>query len=238
MTQSNFKMHDCGDDEQLASYRPVSWLAVATLLTGLLSAVAAVSTYFIWLPAVPLLLGTSALVQIRRQEGRYLGRLAALIGMILAGVFFGLKVGQLAHAHRVASNEARQFADGWLKLLTSGRWEAADQGTLARSKRNFSSRTVQTGYETDPKLQKQWADFVKQSPVCQKLLDWGPDTQIRYVKDLQQRYLKDQRAVQLLYEVTPPGQQPLQVRVWVIRDDPLFSHPATWWAKQVELVED
>jgi hypothetical protein len=234
MVDSKFQLHGSGEDEQVAAYRPVSRLAVIALITGLLSAVAAVSIYFIWLPLVPILTGVAALYQIHKHDSRVAGRWAAVTGLALGSLFVGFQAGRLVHSYRVANVQARHFADGWLRLLVEGLWQAADQGTLPRARRILSPRTVVAGYEADLKLQKQWQDFIKGSPVCQTLLDGGPQTQIRFVRVLQQHFRREQRAVQLLYEVAPSGREPLQIAIWVVRDEPRFDHPAAWWAQGVQ----
>ena len=70
------------------TYRPVSGLAVAALVTGLLSAAAVFGSVFWVLPLVAVCLAVVALRELARPESQKVGRLAAIAGLALA-VGFG-----------------------------------------------------------------------------------------------------------------------------------------------------
>ena len=72
------------DSDEMAGYRPVSPLAVATLVAGAASALVLVTPLAAMIPLVALALAVAALADLRRAEGKRAGRPLALIGLALA----------------------------------------------------------------------------------------------------------------------------------------------------------
>lgn len=108
------------------SYRPVSSLAVLSLILGAASVLAFVAVSARWvIPPTAVVLGIAALRQIKKAPQEWVGRGVALLGIGLAGACF---VGSLSYEW---VNEARfkrqslQFAQRFLDKLRAGDVEAA-----------------------------------------------------------------------------------------------------------------
>ncbi|NUQ62885.1 MAG: hypothetical protein HUU20_10370 [Pirellulales bacterium] len=106
-------------EEEIQPYRPVSGLAVAALVLGLLSLAAWIEPFLAVVSAIGILVGFGALRQIAGNASEMIGRKAALAGLCLS--FFSL-IGATAawYTYRVmVRHEAKQFAQQWFDLVFS-----------------------------------------------------------------------------------------------------------------------
>jgi len=116
--------------DELAGYRPVSRLAVAALGAGCGSGLVLFTPLAAMLPLVAIVLAVAALAELRRGEGRIVGRWAALVGLALA-VGFVSQAAAAALADRwVAGRRAVATATTWVDSIRAGRLDDA-LGTLS-----------------------------------------------------------------------------------------------------------
>ena len=109
------------DSDGPAGYRPVSRLAVAALAAGCGSALVLLTPLAAMLPLVAIMLAVAALGELRRGEGRSVGRWAALGGLALA-VGFVSQAATTALAERwVTGRRAAATATIWIDLIRAGR---------------------------------------------------------------------------------------------------------------------
>jgi len=107
--------------DELAGYRPVSRLAVAALAAGCSSAAVLFTPLAAMLPLLAIALALAALAEIRRSEGRTVGRWAALVGLALAAGFVS-QATTAAFADRwLAARRAGATATAWVESIRDGR---------------------------------------------------------------------------------------------------------------------
>ena len=136
--------------DELAGYRPVSGLAVAALMTGCGSALVLFTSLAAMLPLVAIVLAIVALVDLRRSEGRRVGRLAALAGLALA-IGFTAQAASASFVERwIASQRAEATAAAWIEAIAEDRIDDAvslsSPAALPMTSRDFSA-TEQTSAE-------------------------------------------------------------------------------------------
>ena len=104
-----------------SGYRPVSGLAVAALIAGLLSAVALVSPFFWVVPLLAIGLACLGLADVSRAGAEKAGRLAALAGLALAVGFGAQAVSSTLTKRLITTARARAAATVWIDALRDGR---------------------------------------------------------------------------------------------------------------------
>jgi hypothetical protein len=107
--------------ETSSGYRPVSGLAVAALVMGVLSALALTSPLLWGLPLLGVLLAVVALRDVSREGAEKAGRAAALAGLALA-IGFGMQAltGRLV-ARWLMADRARAVTAAWLDAIRDGK---------------------------------------------------------------------------------------------------------------------
>ena len=103
------------------SYRPVSRLAVAAAVVGVLSSLA-LTTPLLWiLPLVGVALAVAGLTDVARSGAEKAGRVAALVGLALS-VGFGAQAVTTSVASRlIMENRAKAVIHAWLDALGENR---------------------------------------------------------------------------------------------------------------------
>ncbi len=109
------------DSDEMAGYRPVSPLAVATLVAGAASALVLVTPLAAMIPLVALALAVAALADLRRAEGKRAGRPLALIGLALAVGFAAQAFTAGVIDSWIARNRAAAAADAWIDAVREER---------------------------------------------------------------------------------------------------------------------
>jgi hypothetical protein len=110
---------------ELAGYRPVSGLAVAALVAGCGSALVLFTPLAAVLPLVAGVLALVALADLRRSEGRRVGRVAALAGLALAIGFTAQAIAGGMVDHWIAGRRARATALAWIDAVREERFTDA-----------------------------------------------------------------------------------------------------------------
>lgn len=105
----------------LSGYRPVSRLAVAAAVAGVVSALAIASPFFWIVPLVGITLACLALADVRRAGAEKAGRAVAIVGLALS-IGFGAQAMSAAAASRwIAASRAGVATRFWLDTVREGR---------------------------------------------------------------------------------------------------------------------
>ena len=110
---------------EMAGYRPVSGLAVAALLAGCCSALVLFTSLAAVVPLVALVMAVAALAELRRAEGRKVGRLAAVAGLALAIGFAAQAIAGGVVDRWIASRRAEATARAWIDAVREARFADA-----------------------------------------------------------------------------------------------------------------
>ena len=114
-------MNASGTADELPGYRPVSGLAIAALLAGIGSALVLFTALAAMVPLVAVVLAAVALVELRRSEGRRVGRGAALAGLALALGFTAQAGGGFLVDRWVGGRRAAAAATAWIDAIREDR---------------------------------------------------------------------------------------------------------------------
>jgi hypothetical protein len=118
-------MADEPSSDDAAGYRPVSGLAVAALLAGCGSALVLFTSLAAVVPLVAIVMAVAALAELRRSEGRRVGRVAALAGLALAIGFTTQALAGAAVDRWIAVKRATATADAWIEAVCKEDFAAA-----------------------------------------------------------------------------------------------------------------
>lgn len=114
-------MNASGTGDDLPGYRPVSGLAIAALLAGIGSVLVLFTALAAMVPLVAVVLAAVALAELRRSEGRRVGRAAALVGLALAIGFTAQAAGGFLIDRWVGARRAAAAANAWLDAIREDR---------------------------------------------------------------------------------------------------------------------
>ena len=159
----------------MARYHPLSSLAVAGLVLGLLSALAVLGPLLWIIPAAGAVTSGVALWRIGRPTVLMAGRRLAQCGLLLS-IMFGTMVQADALVYRfLVRREARQFAATWFGYLLARppQPQKAYQLTLPPRARQPLDEQLGGFYRRNPH-QRQSLDDYLQTPLVRKLLALGP----------------------------------------------------------------
>lgn len=215
-------LSDTQSDEVVA-YRPVSTLAVLGAVLALVSALALVSPWFVWLPliaAVTCFAGARAVVaDPESKTGLGIAKAGLVISLLLGGaVFARTQAQQYWHA-----SSARPVAERFLECLAEGDTVSAYELTLPLADRRPSEEHAAIYYEADADAAKRLADFASSSAVSQMLelekpLVLGPATAVGPATG---------RSVPVSWHLEMPGKGGAKARELKFRvDRPVKSSPA------------
>lgn len=110
---------------EVAGYRPVSGLAVGALLAGCCSGLVLFSSLAAVVPLVAIVMAAAALAELKRVEGRRVGRLAALGGLALAVGFSAQAIVGGLVDRWIAGRRAEATARVWIDAVRQERFAEA-----------------------------------------------------------------------------------------------------------------
>lgn len=110
---------------EIAGYRPVSGLAVAALFAGCGSALVLFTSLAAVLPLVAVVMAGAALVDLRRAEGRRVGRPLALVGLALAIGFTSQAIAAGVVDAWIARGRAAATVAAWIDAVREERFADA-----------------------------------------------------------------------------------------------------------------
>lgn len=160
--------------DELVSYRPVSTLAVFGALLALVSGLALVSPWAVWLPAIAAFFGflavRSADANRDTQTGGGLARAGLVVSLVLtAAVFARSQYRQQAHAAA-----SRPVAERFVERLAAGDAIGAFELTLPVTRRRPSEASAEAYYRADEGAAKRLADF-RSAKEVERFLGSGDD---------------------------------------------------------------
>lgn len=176
-------------DAETAQYRPVSKLAVAALVVGLLAPLAVIEPMLYLIPLAGILVGGLALWQIARSDRTLLGRKAALAGLVLSVGLAAAAPGHWITYRWLLRREARQFAAAWFDLLAEGQPQKAFQLTRHPDYRQPLDDSLWSYYKENPQQHQELWSYVgngRRGPfdngpqLVPTLLALGPKARVRY----------------------------------------------------------
>jgi hypothetical protein len=112
-------------EAESGGYRPVSGMAMAAVVAGVVSAAALVSPFFWVVPLVAVGLACLGLADVNRKGAEKAGRIAALAGLALAVGFGAQAVSATVAKQWIASARAQAAAAVWIGALGDGRVDDA-----------------------------------------------------------------------------------------------------------------
>ena len=159
--------HDAsvGDPSAADAYRPVSGMAVAAAVFGVLSLAAAIHPSFFILPVLGVVFAVVAIRDLWRADSIRIGRLAALTGLALS-LFFGcLGLTRSLTTTWIANRRAEKVAARWVDAILDGRILEAHAMLMPFQRLNapaetegnvstglFDSRAVEAAYRRHPEV--------------------------------------------------------------------------------------
>ena len=131
-----------GATESVPQTRPISWMGISSLVLGLGSVSVLLSSCFVVVPVVAVLLGLAALWQSAAVEPRPRGRGAAWLG-----VFLGMAVASSVLAYQTTTSfvwesQVDRIFEHFVQLLQQGKYDLAYQITLSPELRSTSPEDV------------------------------------------------------------------------------------------------
>ncbi len=157
MTQEPLASRDVSPEAEMAAeYRPVSRLAVISLLLAVGGIGAVMSTLMICLAVAAAALAVAALWSIARADRPPLGRKAALVALLLSLFCGAWGLTWRTVRQQVICDEAQQLADQWLQLVQAGRLQEAHQLHLSRQVARPPARTSRISTRTRVRRDPSW----------------------------------------------------------------------------------
>ncbi|NLX95746.1 MAG: DUF4190 domain-containing protein [Rhodopirellula sp.] len=189
-------------EEEIEQYRPVSGLAIAALVFGLLALAAWIEPFLVFVGGIGLFVGFAAMWQIARNAPDMLGRKAALIGLFLSTVSLVGVVSQ-GYTHRIlVRKEAQHFARQWFDFTLGNQPQKAFAMTIDATTEpepvmvEGSLRTPPGESETPP------AQRYAERPDIRALVELGDRAQARYYQTEAQKQTSDADEVSQVFAVT------------------------------------
>lgn len=163
------------EQQQLVRYRAMSKLAILALLLGLAAVLSLVHPLLLMIPAAGAVCAVVALRTIRANPEQWTGAGLATVGLVLSLFFLGWGLGWTATRPGRLAEQARTFADDWLRLVQKNQLHAAHQLRQPASTRApLTSRLAEYYSSQPPDAQEIFRDFAD-SPAIQALVKAGPE---------------------------------------------------------------
>lgn len=152
-------------EPELTQYRAISFWAVATLIAGLAAPLALIGPLLWWVPLVTIPLAVLAFRQLRQPDPRYVGQMAAVVGICSAALFFGWAVTQRISREARIAHEAQQLADDYLELILAGKIPEAHQIQTSAARRQANEANLAAFYEAQVEAGRDLKAFRDNEPV-------------------------------------------------------------------------
>ncbi len=195
---------------EIARYRAVSKLAVASLILGLVSFVAVFEPFLYLVPVAGVAVGAAALAAIARNDG-LLGRGAAVAGLLLSLLFAAAAPAHWITFRQLLQREARHFARAWFERLREGEPHKAFELTRHPEHRNALGDALWKVYAHSPHLREELENYVApaQYPdepprLVRTLLALGEQARPRYFSTDAQGRIDGVETLYQVYAVTYP----------------------------------
>jgi hypothetical protein len=166
-------------DEEAATYRGLSLLAVLGLLLAILSPLALVGTVLWLLPLAAVVLCALALRQIAAQAPHLVGRKAALAGLLLGLVCLVAAPTEESVYRYFIRREAREYAANWIEAVRHQQVYAAHNLMLDARHRAPPDARLADYYSRTDFVKRVLPQFIDQ-PLMRTLFALGASAEYRY----------------------------------------------------------
>ncbi len=163
---------------ELAEYRAVNPMAVVGLLLGLGAPLAMVNPLLWIVPMLGVVICGVALWAIGAEGGRWIGRKAAVVGLVLSIVFGLAGPTELFTSDLWIGREARMFGALWFDLLRDGEVHKAHQFDAAWNKRRPLDAGLWNLYRNTPDARISLERFIEE-PMVRTMLALGNRAEVR-----------------------------------------------------------
>ena len=180
MVRNEFESTQLGPDPELelAEYRAVNPMAVVGLLLGLGAPLAMVNPLLWIVPMLGVVICGVALRAIGAEGGRWIGRKAAVVGLVLSIVFGLAGPTELLTSNWWVGREARMFGALWFDLLRDGEAHKAHQFDAPWNNRHRLDAGLWNMYRNTPDAHLSLERFVEE-PLVRTLLALGARAEVR-----------------------------------------------------------
>jgi hypothetical protein len=226
VSSSSFHLSDSTDVE-VRQYRPLSVLALLSLLVGAVSGVALLAAPLWLVPILGVVLAVAALQSAAVRQRAAGGRSLAIAGLLLSTLFLSLAVGRSVSYRQQIYREGRQVAGRWMQRVAQGELEIAHQATLPPYRRQISAFGLQRAYQANPELMEQKEEFFDQ-PIVAMLVQSGRSAKWQFLQSVQQTVDGRSCYVVLRYVISGSQTEPLEAEVLLQRYDAWQDDPASW----------
>ncbi len=167
-------------EEDIASYRPMSRIAVVAAITGVASVAALLHPLMWFIPAMAITLGVLGLFQINRAAGTVTGQWMSLSGICLGLFFASWVVSSYFLSDSLITRQSRHAADRWLQMIEQHALKHAHQWTLNYASRANPGEPLDTYYKPDG---EQYAGFkrVFEAEPAKSLAEFDSGDEFSYV---------------------------------------------------------
>jgi len=128
--------------------RPFRPSGIVAFLLGAISSITIFSSSLLLLPAAAVLFGLYALRPARAGQNRPVGRLPAMLGIILALFFGSWSWSYFSAREALLTEQASGFAQQWLEILAAGEKEVAFELTKPKALRQMSDMSLGDFYSS------------------------------------------------------------------------------------------
>ncbi len=153
-------------DENVAAYRPISWMAVAAAAAGVASVAALLHPVLWFIPGLGLLLGGLALAQLNARTGiSYTGKGMAYLGICCSLFFAAWVVSDFALSRYLIARQARIAADRWLEMVHHHALRHAHQWVLSYASRANPGEPLDNYYKPGGDQEPSFRRFFDNEPA-------------------------------------------------------------------------
>jgi hypothetical protein len=193
-------------DQEVASYRALSSLALAGFVAGLLSPAALLSLVLWFLPVVAVLLSGAALWRITARWPELVGRPAALAGLLLGTAFLvAAPVDDFVYRW-LLRRQAREFAEIWIDSVRKAKKDhlevyKAHHLLIDPRHRSPQPDELPKFYHDAEQFRRALKTFINE-PVMRTLFALGTSAEIRFYETAEERLNDGGDLEQQTYAVT------------------------------------
>lgn len=181
MNETSFTTAALADElPEVENYKALSLTAVLTLIAGLASLLVLVHPLLTAIPLVAITLGIVSLRTIATSPRHIAGKSLAVVGLCLGTMFLGWGLGGHFVHQWLVRQQAREFADDWLKILATGDKYRAHQLHVASEYRLDPQTPIQQAYMTNDSAGDSMRNFYHSNPVLDRFLAAGRDPHYQF----------------------------------------------------------
>lgn len=164
-------------ETEVIRYQAVEPMAVISLIFGLLSIVAVFDIVGCFFVAPTIIFGLLSLTRIKHRSEAFIGRKAALFGIVFALLFCSTGVARRVTAEYLIRQQASTIGREFLELIANDQPELAFQWTLTPNQRCHSNKEIWAFYNADAQMAERLRKFTSKEGV-RALLAIGHDAKI------------------------------------------------------------